>query len=307
LYGVDQILPANRDARERENPHPVYEQFMNNKIGQAFRRDDVRETVIPAYMGLIKQCDDQLGRLLDHLESTGRMKDTMIILTSDHGDYLGDHWLGEKDLFHAESVKVPLIVYDPSQAADTTRGTTCEALIESIDVAATCIEVQGGEVPKHIVEGRSFLPFLRGEKPTNWRSFVVSEYDYSATSMAANLELAPTDARIFMIATQNWKLMHFEGGFRPMLFDLESDPNELNDLGDSDSHTAIIDLLYDHLFSWARRSSQRTTISDGEILRHRSGGGSESKGILIGAYSDDDTTPQNLSRYVGKASPIPKR
>jgi hypothetical protein len=101
--------------------------------------------------------------------------------------------------------------------------------------------------------------------------------------------------------------MHFEGGFRPMLFDLESDPNELNDLGDSDSHTAIIDLLYDHLFSWARRSSQRTTISDGEILRRRSGGGSESKGILIGAYSDDDTTPQNLSRYVGKASPIPKR
>lgn len=43
-------------------------------------------------MGLIKQCDDQLGRLLDHLETTGQMEDTMIVLTSDHGDFLGDHW-----------------------------------------------------------------------------------------------------------------------------------------------------------------------------------------------------------------------
>ena len=82
-----------------------------------FRREEVRQKVIPAYMGLIKQCDDQLGVLLDYLDrSAGRMDDTMIVLTSDHGDYLGDHWLGEKDLFHDPSVKIPLIVYDPRQA-----------------------------------------------------------------------------------------------------------------------------------------------------------------------------------------------
>ena len=82
-------------------------------------------------MGLIKQCDDQLGRLLDYLDSTDRMKDTMIVLTSDHGDYLGDHWLGEKDLFHDASARVPLIIYDPSEAADTTRGTVCDELVEA--------------------------------------------------------------------------------------------------------------------------------------------------------------------------------
>jgi arylsulfatase A-like enzyme len=121
-----------------------------------------------------------------YLEETGRMEDTMIVLTSDHGDYLGDHWLGEKDLFHEQSVKVPLIVYDPSPEADATRGTVCDELVESIDLAATFIEAAGGKVPDHIVEGRSLAPFLRGEKPGEWRDFAVSEYDYSATPMAGD-------------------------------------------------------------------------------------------------------------------------
>ncbi len=47
-------------------------------------------------MGLIKQCDDHLGRLLDHLDATGQAENTVIVLTSDHGDYMGDHWMGEK-------------------------------------------------------------------------------------------------------------------------------------------------------------------------------------------------------------------
>ena len=52
------------------NPHPVYEQFTQNVVGKAFQRDEVRETAIPAYMGLIKQCDDQMGVLFDYLENS---------------------------------------------------------------------------------------------------------------------------------------------------------------------------------------------------------------------------------------------
>ena len=165
MYGHNEVLPAIRDVKEKENPHPVYEQFMANAIGQAFSRDEVRNKVVPAYMGLIKQCDDQMGVLFRWMEATGRMDDTMIVLTSDHGDYLGDHWLGEKDLFHAPSVKMPLIIYDPSSEADATRGTVCDELVESIDLAATFIEVAGGDVPDHIVEGRSLLPFIHGQTP----------------------------------------------------------------------------------------------------------------------------------------------
>ena len=240
LYGSNQVLPATRHPRERVDPHPIYEQFMNNAIGQAFRRDDVRAAVIPAYMGLIKQCDDQLGRLFAHLEATGRMDDTLIVITSDHGDYLGDHWLGEKDLFHEPSVKAPCIVYDPSPEADTTRGSVCDELVESIDLAATFIEFAGGAVPQHIVEGRSLMPFLRGEHIDYWREFAVSEYDYSITPAAANLGVSSEDARLFMIADKRWKFIHAEGGFRPILFDLKEDPEEFTDLGESVAHGPIL-------------------------------------------------------------------
>ncbi len=106
-------------------------------MGQTFSREDVRAKVIPAYMGLIKQADDQMGRLFAFLEKTGHMINSMIVITSDHGDYLGDHWQSEKDLFHKPSVKVPLIVHGPSPEADTSRGTTCDALVATINLAPT--------------------------------------------------------------------------------------------------------------------------------------------------------------------------
>ncbi len=92
-------MPVNRSEAEREDAHPVFAAFMNRRVSQNFSRDEVREKVIPAYMGLIRQVDDQMGRLFAHLQTRGIADDTMIIFTSDHGDYLGDHWMGEKDLF----------------------------------------------------------------------------------------------------------------------------------------------------------------------------------------------------------------
>jgi len=123
MFGPDDVPACNRSEEERQNAHPVFEQFMNRRVSRNFSREDVRAKVIPAYMGLIKQIDDQMGRLFQHLEDRGIADQTMIVFTSDHGDYLGDHWLGEKELFHEESVRIPLIIYDPSANADSTRGT----------------------------------------------------------------------------------------------------------------------------------------------------------------------------------------
>ncbi|MFC2966572.1 sulfatase-like hydrolase/transferase [Acidimangrovimonas pyrenivorans] len=299
MYGPEHVPPAVRDARERQNPHPIFGAFQANAIGRAFSRDEVREKVIPAYMGLIKQCDDQMGRLIGRLEETGRMGDTMIVLTSDHGDYLGDHWLGEKDLFHEPSVKVPLIVYDPRPEADATRGGTCDALVEQIDLAASFIDAAGGAVPDHIVEGRSLLPFLHGEVPEDWRDFAVSEYDYATSPMAAKLGVAPRDARLFMVADKRWKFIHAEGGFRPMLFDMESDPQELHDLGDSAEHGEVIAMMQERLARWGRRMSQRTTRSDAEILAGR--GGSDRRGILLGVYDEGECDPEVTAKYRGTA------
>jgi arylsulfatase A-like enzyme len=305
MYDERHVLPATRHPAEREDPHPVFEGFMESGVSRGFQRDEARLAAIPAYMGLIKQCDDQIGRLLSHLEATGRMHDTLIVLTSDHGDYLGDHWLGEKELFHDQSVRVPLIVFDPRPEADATRGTVCDALVESIDLAPTFLEAIGAPVPRHILEGRSLMPLLRGATPADWRTYAISEYDYSPTSAAAKLDVAPRDARLFMVATERWKMVHAEG-FRPMLFDLENDPEEYFDLGDRQDHGDVIASLYEHLFEWARRPSQRTTVTDERILAMRKGG-AESVGILLGAYDESDVDPAALARYRGKASPPPER
>ena len=297
MYGAADVQPVVRSELERQDPHPVYRAFMENRIGRAFSRDEVREAVIPAYMGLIKQCDDQLGKLLDFLEESGRMKDTMIVLTSDHGDYLGDHWLGEKDLFHEQSVKVPLIVCDPRSVADGTRGTVNDELVETIDLAATFIEVAGGAVPDHIVEGRSLLPFLRGEKPAEWRDYAVSEYDYSMTPMAKELDVSPEKARLFMIADKKWKFMHAPG-FRPMLFDLVADPQELRDVGGDPEFASIVAMMETRLQEWATRPSQRTTVPKDRIIAMRAG--KPATGVLIGVYEADEISGEYSEAYRGK-------
>ena len=298
MYGANHVPAPVRDTVEQEDPHPVFGAYMGNKIAQAFQREDVRQKVIPAYMGLIKQCDDQLGVLLDHLQATGKLDQTMIVLTSDHGDYLGDHWLGEKDLFHEPSVKVPMIIYDPDTAADGTRGTTCDALVESIDLAATFVEAAGGKVPDHIIEGRSLMPWLHGKVP-EWRDFVISEYDYSATPQCVKLGLEPRDARLFMVFDGRFKLMHAEGGFRPMLFDLQNDPQEFHDLAKGTDHQAEIDRLYGCLAQWGRRLAQRVTKSEDDIKAMR--GRSLRRGILPFMYDGTEVDEELTCAYRGPA------
>ena len=300
MFGPEHVVPAKKHDCERENPHPVYGAYQENLIAKGFSREEVRNKAIPAYMGLIKQCDDQMGRLFQYLEDSGRMDDTMIVVTSDHGDYLGDHWLGEKDLFHECSVKVPMIVYDPSPQADATRGTTCDELVEAIDLAATFVTATGAKVPDHILEGHSLLPLLNGQSPDHWREYAVSEFDYSPSPMAERLGLEPRDCRLFMIADKRWKFMHSEGGFRPMLFDLQNDPDEYHDLGDSKDHQEIIDLMYERLAVWARRMSQRTTISDDKIDSMRGKG--PRKGILLGLYDGSEVSPELTVKLKGKAA-----
>ena len=299
MYGENHVPAPLRHDVEREDPHPVYGAYMDNRIAQAFQREEVRRKVIPAYMGLIRQCDDQLGRILEHLEATGRMSDTMIVLTSDHGDYLGDHWLGEKDLFHDPSVRIPMIVSDPRPEADATRGTQCDALVESIDLAATFVDAAGAKVPDHILEGRSLMPWLRGERVDDWRRFVVSEYDYSATPQCEALGLAPRDARLFMVFDGRHKLMHAEGGFRPMLFDLEEDPNEFRDLAKTDEGDEAAARLYGLLGQWGRRMSQRVTKSEDDIKAMR--GRSARRGVLPFLYDGSEVSEELTVKYSGPA------
>ncbi|MDX2202667.1 MAG: sulfatase-like hydrolase/transferase [Hyphomicrobiaceae bacterium] len=298
MFDARHVLPAVRSEAERADPHPVYEAFMGLRVSQTFAREGVRETVIPVYMGLIKQIDDQLGHLMAYLEARGLMETTMIVFTSDHGDYLGDHWLGEKDLFHEPSVKVPLIVVDPAREADQTRGTTCDRLVECIDLLPTFIDFAGGDAraQSHRLEGRSLLGILRGQRIESWRRYAISEYDYSVLPVAARLSKEPKDARLIMIADERFKLVEAPG-YRPMLYDLERDPDELCDLGAAPHLEAERTRLSAALAQWAMRVSQRTTRSEDEIKAMQ--GKSLRKGILIGVWDEGDVAEELWSAYRG--------
>lgn len=220
----------------------------------------------------------------------------MIVVTSDHGDFLGDHWMGEKTFFQDSSTRVPLIVYDPSPEADSTRGTVCDDLVESIDLVPTFLAAAGGDPADadHILEGKSLIPTLHGTSNGPLRDYVICELDYSSTPMADKLGLGVRESIAFMVADRKWKLVHCEGGFRPMLFDLENDPGELEDLGGGNAHGDVIDAMYDKLFAWARRPSQRTTRSAAQLTEMRTKG--RKRGVVIGVYDENDV-PLELTRF----------
>ncbi|MBL6958695.1 MAG: alkaline phosphatase family protein [Rhodospirillales bacterium] len=281
MYSANQCLPVNKSPIELEDPHPVYAAYMNHVESQTFARDEVVQTVVPTYMGLVKQIDDNLGRLFEYLEKAGRMDDTLIVFTSDHGDFLGDHWLGEKELFYESSTRIPMIVYDPDPAADAARGSIDDRFVEAIDLVPTFIDAVGGSVPDHMLEGRSLLPLLRGESVANWRDAVFSEIDYAFYGARGELSLDPYDCRVFMVRTDRWKYIHHRR-FRPQLFDMVNDPQEFIDLGDDPTMDAVMEEMKGRLFDWFTDMKTRTTISD-EMVRKRTGLGRQ-KGIIIGEW-----------------------
>ncbi|WP_170574888.1 alkaline phosphatase family protein [Ruegeria atlantica] len=281
MYGPETYLPVIRSEEERQDPNPVFEAFMGMEVSETFSMQGVRETVLPAYMGLIKQIDDHLGRLFDWLEETGKDTETMIVFTSDHGDYMGDHWMGEKELFHEVSVRVPLIIYDPRPEADTTRGTSSDALVEAIDLVPTFLDATGAPSAEHRLEGRSLMPVLRGEGLSNWRDAVFSEIDYGFYAAREMLNVGPSDARGYMLRTDRWKYVHFKG-FPPQLFDLENDPEEFNDLGRNPDFKEQRHDMHARLLERLINRKNRVTMTDEGVYALRRD--EDTSGILIGKW-----------------------
>lgn len=280
MYRKEEIPRANRASSERDNPHPVYAAFMNHRESLSFARGEVRDRVIPTYMGLVKQLDDNIGRLLHFLEADDLRKDTIIVFTSDHGDYLGDHWLGEKELFHEESARIPLIISHPRQQA-AAGGKLEHSLVESIDLLPSFVAWAGGQPAYERLEGRSLLPLLSGQEKPDWRDAAFSEFDYSCRPARHALGVVPSSARGFMVRAGQWKYVFYEG-FRPQLFDLSNDPREQRDLGQDDTYKGIRADLQDRLFQWFRERKLRATVSDQEIEMRT--GKAREKGIVIGEW-----------------------
>lgn len=283
MYGADHIQPPIRSAAERDTDHPLMRAYLEARVCRSFSRDHVRKHVIPAYTGLIKQLDDNLGRLFAWMDETGLSETTLVAFTSDHGDYLGDHWMGDKDFYHDVAVKVPLILCDPRRAADGTRGTVSDDLVEMIDLAPTFMAALGAPPKSHVIEGRDLTPILHGTGGFS-RRYAISEHDYHWSEMARALGQPQQDAHTVMIFDGRWKYIRCEG-FRPILFDLASDPGELVDLGASadEAHVAVRARMEAALTDWALRHHTRITATEA-VLSGQALAAEE--GILIGFWDE---------------------
>ncbi|MEM9464464.1 MAG: sulfatase-like hydrolase/transferase [Actinomycetota bacterium] len=281
-------LPApNRSDRELETDHPVVRAFHRCRIGATFARDDVRRAVYPAYLGLVKQLDDHLGRLFAALDDLGRSDDTMVVLTSDHGDYMGDHWMGEKDWLHEEIVRVPLIVVDPRPEARPTRGTTSSTLVEAIDLAPTFVDALGGDAgSNHWLEGRSLEPTLHAHG--EGREAAVCQSEFSLLEMVHELPPGPRETRrATMVRTDRYKYILSETGPN-LLFDLEDDPDELIDRHDDPALGSVRTELHERMFTWYRERSNEVTRRPGTSGGPPAEGDDAIDGIFIGYWDESD-------------------
>jgi len=279
MYTSDDVREAVKS--DERSSHPVVDAFRQHEESVELSKDHVRKQVIPTYMGLVSQVDFHFGRLIEFLEKNQQLDNTLIVVTADHGDYLGDYGLGEKDLFHEPSVRIPMIMKMPtSDGLTVAAGSTCEDLVESIDLVPTFIEIAGGQIPTHILEGRSIIPLLEGKITNEWRNFTFSETDYAYRPARKMLKVLPSDAKILMVRNKRWKLIMYQG-FESQLYDLESDPTELYDVIKDPQNEKIIKELEEAAFEWALSRKSRTTVSDEQI---ETAINPKSRGIYFGVW-----------------------
>lgn len=283
-------------------PHPPYRapegyhDLYDPAAGPPFRRDPDRQTevavhplhaaaLLPAgcpeseaearqlratYWGNMAEVDHQVGLLLDHLDRSGHGDHTLVVLTSDHGDQMGDHWLIEKLGWWDESYHVPLIVVDPRSEAAGTRGSVVDAITESVDVMPTLCEWLGIEVPI-AVDGRPLQPFLHGaEVPADWRSEAHWQWDFRdpVNHRAEDLlGLTMEQCCLDVLRTATHKYVHFGDG-SSLLFDLVADPDQLVDLAEDPSAASVRIDLMGRLLSWRQRHDDRTLTGTRLTAKH---------------------------------------
>lgn len=188
-----------------------------------------------AYWAMCDLIDEQVGRMLDALEETGQLEDTLVIFMSDHGEMLGDHGIYLKGpYFYEPAIRVPLVVSWPGIVPANRRS---EALVELVDLAPTLLEAAGLS-PHPGMQGRSLWPMLTGEADLDHhREDIYCEY-YNAMPWHTDPEAHAT-----MIRTEEHKLVAAHGTRSRQtsgeLYDLRRDPKELRNLWDGPDYLAI--------------------------------------------------------------------
>ena len=186
---------------------------------------------IKDYLRCVASIDDNVGRLLAFLKTSGLETNTLVVYTSDQGFFLGDHGWYDKRFMYEESLRMPLLMKFPEVIKPATVNTQ---MVLNVDFAPTFLELAGLDIPSDM-QGRSFASMLRGETPRNWRNSMYYRYYHY-----------PADHRVqphYGVRTHRHKLIHFNKLDEWELYDLDADPYETNNVYSDSAQAKVVSHL----------------------------------------------------------------
>jgi arylsulfatase A-like enzyme len=215
-------------ARETDSDHPFLAparayQSMTSVVKGFENRDEDADAVArirAVYMGLAAEVDHHLGRVIAFLKETGQYDDTLIVVTSDHGELLGDFGCWGKSHYYDAAYHTPLIIRAPGYGSQA--GTIRDEMVESIDITPTILDLLGIDIPDSM-DGRSLRPFLAGKHPADWPDYSYSELDFgnpvAPSRFERDLGIKADEANLAILREPDRTLVQFGADLPPVLFD----------------------------------------------------------------------------------------
>lgn len=216
--GVKFPEPKTMDPRYIALMPPSVQRSENRKrFAVRFGTPTLYQESVRNYYRLLSEIDTQVGRLIEHLTQTGQMQNTVIVYTGDNGFYLGEHGLAGKWFLHEESVRVPLVIYDPRARGGGRRAET----VLNIDLAPTMLAAAGVAAPAG-TQGRNLLPLTGARAAEGWRTEFFYEH------LLPNAWIPRTEG----VRTDEWMYCRFidENPVFEELYNLKRDPLEESNL-----------------------------------------------------------------------------
>ncbi len=202
----------------------VQPEGMNNEEGRKWRY----QNYIKDYLACVKSVDDNVGRVLNYLKENNLEENTIIVLTSDQGFYLGDHGFFDKRFIYEESLRMPFMVKYPKKIK---AGSVNEDIISNIDFAPTLLELAGISTTQKM-QGTSFVPVLEGNTPKDWQDAMY--YHYYEFPFWHHVQPH------YGIRTQKYTLAHFYYNIDVWeLYDLEKDPGQVNTIYNDPNYAEV--------------------------------------------------------------------
>ncbi|WP_371170221.1 sulfatase-like hydrolase/transferase [Aliiroseovarius sp. 2305UL8-7] len=220
-------LPARIGDREDEAAlHPFCGPALDNAPIASFAigcsnltpTDENIQTLRSVYLGLATEVDQHIGRVVSFLKGSGQWDNTLLVVTADHGEMLGDRHAWGKHSIYDAAYHTPLIVRTP----DCNEGHRVTAPTESIDLTPTILDWVGQDIPNSM-DGRSLLSFLDGSIPDNWRQYSFSELDFAEPEAPSLWEKRigtnSSNSCLDILRDDRFTLVEFAADLPPLLFD----------------------------------------------------------------------------------------